>query len=83
MPAASGALAEVPVCSSVHILLRSVVIICCSWGPPELYVEAKVEEHASEYLEMESRMRLNMNIRCVVVLIITVSITNTEILCTI
>jgi hypothetical protein len=56
MPAAMGALAEVPVCCDVQILSGrslaswSTVAILASWpGVPEEKVDAKVEEHCSRY----------------------------------
>lgn len=56
MPAAKGAEADVPVCSTVQMwsgLKRasmSTVATLLSWpGVPELYVVAKVEEHSSRY----------------------------------
>ena len=51
MPAARGAEALVPVCDEVHRWCRSVVTTLRSDDDPELYVLARVEEHASEYLE--------------------------------
>lgn len=50
MPAARGALAEVPVCRCVHCPRRSVVVICLSSESPELKVVTSVEEQGSEYL---------------------------------
>lgn len=56
LPAAKGAEADVPVCSTVHIWSGrnlasiSTVATLLSWpGVPELYVVAKVEEHSSKY----------------------------------
>ena len=47
--AAIGAEADVPVCDEVHWWRKSVVITCFSVWFPEEYVEARVEEHGSEY----------------------------------
>ena len=52
MPAAIGADAEVPVWFSVHWLRRSVETTCFSSDAPLLYVDANVDEHASEYQGM-------------------------------
>lgn len=52
MPAASGADADVPVCASVQLLRKSVVIIWRSSNEPLLNVDAIVDEHASEYQGM-------------------------------
>ena len=51
IPAARGALALVPVCEDVHEWCRSVVTTLRSPEDPELYVVARVEEQASEYLK--------------------------------
>jgi len=59
MPAARGALALVPVCELVHVWCKSVVTTFCSPDDPELYVEAKVEEQASEYLHNSSKEIIN------------------------
>lgn len=56
MPAANGADADVPVCSTVQIRSgrnlpsMSTVATLLSWpGVPELYVVANVDEHSSKY----------------------------------
>ena len=52
--AAIGADADVPVCFSVQMPRRSVVIICRSLFVPEEYVEANVEAQYSEYQGISS-----------------------------
>lgn len=52
IPAARGAEADVPVCASVQLFLKSVVIICFSSYEPLLNVDAMVDEQASEYQGM-------------------------------
>lgn len=56
MPAAKGADAEVPVCSTVQIRsglkapsMSTVATLLSCPGVPELYVVASVEEHSSRY----------------------------------
>ncbi len=51
IPAANGALALVPVWEEVQICLKSVVTTLRSPAEPELYVDARVDAHASEYLQ--------------------------------
>lgn len=56
IPAARGAEADVPVCSTVHMWsarslpsMSTVATLLSCPGVPELYVVAKVEEHSSKY----------------------------------